>query len=207
MNNNVVVIGIAGGTSSGKTTLIDRIREEFGEKISIISLDFYYKCLDHLTMEERNKVNYDHPDSFDMDLLVEHVKKLKNGEAIEHPTYDYTIHNRTKEWVMVEPSKVIIVEGILTFVEPKLRELFDIKIFVDCEADVRILRRIIRDTNDRGRTVESVVNQYLTTVKPMHDQFIEPTKKYADIIVPEGGHNKVALEMISHRIRSLLAEN
>lgn len=204
--DNVVIIGVAGGTSSGKTTLIDKIREEFGEKIAIISLDFYYKCLDHLTMEERNKVNYDHPDSFDMDLLIEHVKKLKNGEAIEHPTYDYTVHNRSNKWVRVEPSKVIIVEGILTFVEPKLRELFDIKIFVDCEADVRILRRIIRDTSDRGRTVESVVNQYLTTVKPMHDQFIEPTKKYADIIVPEGGHNKVALEMINHRIHSLIAE-
>ena len=202
--NKAVIIGVAGGTSSGKTTLINKIAEEFGNQIAIISLDYYYKCLDHLTMEERNKVNYDHPDSFDMDLLVEHVRKLKNGEAIEHPTYDYTIHNRTNKWVRVEPAKVIIVEGILTFVEPSLRELFDIKIFVDCDADVRILRRIIRDISDRGRTVESVVNQYLTTVKPMHDQFIEPTKRYADIIVPEGGDNIVALEMISHRIRSLL---
>ena len=154
-------------------------------------------------MEERNKVNYDHPDSFDMDLLVEHVKTLKEGKPIEHPTYDYTIHNRSKDWVRVEPSKVIIVEGILTFVEPRLRELFDIKIFVDCEADERILRRIIRDTRDRGRTVESVINQYLTTVKPMHDQYIEPTKKYADIIIP-GGKNLVALEMVNHRIHALL---
>ena len=203
--DNVVIIGVAGGTSSGKTTFIEKIRREFGNKIAIISLDFYYKCLDHLTMEERNKENYDHPDSFDMDLLVEHVKALKEGKSIEHPTYDYTIHNRSKNWVKVEPSKVIIVEGILTFVEPRLRELFDIKIFVDCEADERILRRIIRDTRDRGRTVESVINQYLTTVKPMHDQYIEPTKKYADIIIP-GGKNMVALEMVNHRIHALLNE-
>ena len=203
----MTIIGIAGGTGSGKTTVVKKIVDALPNHfVSVVPLDSYYNDTTDKTPEERSQINFDHPDAFDWRLLIKQIGELKQGNSIEQPTYSYIISNRLKETVHVEPRPVIIVEGILTFVEPKLRELFDIKIFVDCEADVRILRRIIRDTSDRGRTVESVVNQYLTTVKPMHDQFIEPTKKYADIIVPEGGHNKVALEMINHRIHSLIAE-
>lgn len=201
---NTIVIGIAGGTGSGKSTLIRRIKDEFGDDISILSHDFYYKEHSDIPYEERTKLNYDHPQSFDTDLMIEHVKQLKAGKAIERPVYDFTVHNRRPETVKVKPSKVIIVEGILIFESSELRNLLDIKIFVDTDADVRILRRIVRDVKDRGRTLESVINQYMTTVKPMHEQFVEPSKKYADIIVPEGGYNKVALQMINHRIYALL---
>ena len=206
MNRNVIVIGIAGGTGCGKSTMINRIKEEFSEQISIISHDFYYKQHNDIPFEERKLLNYDHPDAFDTDLMVEHIRALAAGEAVERPVYDFTIHNRIDETVTVRPAKVIIVEGILIFECKELRDLFDIKVFIDTDADVRIIRRIIRDVSERGRTLSSVVNQYLTTVKPMHEQFVEPSKKFADIIIPEGGHNNVALEMLNQRIRALLGQ-
>ena len=206
MMDNVIVIGIAGGTGCGKSTMINRIKEEFSEKITIISHDFYYKQHNDIPFEERKLLNYDHPNSFDTDLMIAHIRKLARGESIERPVYDFTIHNRIDETVTVRPAKVIIVEDILIFECRELRDLFDIKVFIDTDADVRIIRRIIRDVNERGRTLDSVVNQYLTTVKPMHEQFVEPSKKFADIIVPEGGYNVVALEMLNQRIHSLLGE-
>ena len=206
MTKDVIVIGIAGGTGCGKSTMINRIKEEFSEQISIISHDFYYKQHNDIPFEERKLLNYDHPDAFDTDLMVEHIRALAEGEAVERPVYDFTIHNRIDETVTVRPAKVIIVEGILIFECKELRDLFDIKVFIDTDADVRIIRRIIRDVNERGRTLSSVVNQYLTTVKPMHEQFVEPSKKFADIIIPEGGHNNVALEMLNQRIRALLGQ-
>ena len=204
---NVIVIGIAGGTGSGKSTLIQRINEEFADKITMLSHDFYYKAHDEMTYEERCKLNYDHPNSIETELMIEHVKALKEWKKIERPVYDFTIHNRKpNETVTVMPSKVVVVEGILIFENKELLDLFDIKVYVDTDADVRILRRILRDVQDRGRTLDSVVNQYLTTVKPMHEQFVEPSKKYADIIIPEGGFNTVALEMLNQRIYALLDE-
>lgn len=204
MKDNVIIIGIAGGTGCGKSTMINKIKEEFSEKITIISHDFYYKQHNDISFEDRKLLNYDHPEAFDTDLMIEHIKKLAQGECIERPVYDFTIHNRIDETVTVKPAKVIIVEGILIFESKELRDLFDIKVFIDTDADVRIIRRIIRDVKERGRTLESVVNQYLTTVKPMHEQFVEPSKKFADIIVPEGGYNVVALEMLTERIHALL---
>lgn len=204
---NVIVIGIAGGTGSGKSTLIERINEEFADKITMLSHDFYYKAHDEMTYEERCKLNYDHPDSIETELMIEHVKALKEWKKIERPVYDFTVHNRkADETVTVMPSKVVVVEGILIFENKELLDLFDIKVYVDTDADVRILRRILRDVQDRGRTLDSVVTQYLTTVKPMHEQFVEPSKKYADIIIPEGGFNTVALEMLNQRIYALLDE-
>lgn len=199
----VIVIGIAGGTGSGKSTMVKKIEEEFKEQITMLCHDFYYKRHD-IPFEERKKLNYDHPNSFDTDLMIEHIKMLKEGKEIERPVYDFTIHNRVDETVKVSPAKVIIVEGILIFENKELRDLFDIKVYVDTDADVRILRRILRDVNQRGRTLDSVVTQYLTTVKIMHEQFVEPSKKFADVIVPEGGFNVVALEMLKERIYSLL---
>ncbi len=204
MEKNVIIIGIAGGTGSGKSTMIDRIEKQFSSQITILSHDFYYKAHDNMTYEERCKLNYDHPDAFDTDLMIEHIKKLKQWESIERPVYDFTIHNRVKETVTVYPAKVIVVEGILIFENRELLNLFDIKVFIDTDADVRIIRRILRDVQERGRTLESVVNQYLTTVKLMHEQFVEPSKKNADIIVPEGGYNIVALDMLNQRIHALL---
>ncbi len=186
---DVIVIGIAGGTGSGKSTLIQKIKEEFSDEITMLSHDFYYKQHSDIPFEERKKLNYDHPNSFDTDLMIEHVCRLATGESIERPVYDFTIHNRVDETVRVEPAKVIIVEGILIFENKELRDLCDIKVFIDTDADVRIIRRIIRDVNERGRTLESIVTQYLTTVKPMHEQFVEPSKKFADIIIPKGGYN------------------
>ena len=197
-----MIIGIAGGTGSGKTTLTHRLQEIFGSDVSVVYHDNYYKRLDELTYEERCKVNYDHPDSFDTDLMVEDLKRLAAGEIIHCPVYDYTVHNRSNEFVEVRPTKVVIVEGILIFEHKALRELMDIKIFVDTDADVRILRRILRDVKERERSLESVITQYLTTVKPMHEQFVQPSRQYADIVVLEGGHNLVALDMITERIRS-----
>lgn len=204
MEKNVIIIGIAGGTGSGKSTMIDRIEKQFSSQITILSHDFYYKAHDNMTYEERCKLNYDHPDAFDTDLMIEHIKELKRWESIERPVYDFTIHNRVKETVTVYPAKVIVVEGILIFENKELLDLFDIKVFIDTDADVRIIRRILRDVQERGRTLESVVNQYLTTVKLMHEQFVEPSKKNADIIVPEGGYNVVALDMLNQRIHALL---
>ena len=199
---STILIGIAGGTGSGKTTLTRHLKEHFGQEVTVISHDNYYKRQDGKTYEERAKVNYDHPSAFDTDLLIEHLRQLKAGHSIQCPVYSYSDHNRTDRTVEIFPTKVIIVEGILIFAHPVLREMFDIKIFVETDADVRILRRALRDVEERGRTLQSVVTQYLTTVKPMHEQYVEPSRKYADIVVLEGGHNLVALEMIMQRIQN-----
>ena len=199
-----MVIGIAGGTGSGKTTLTLGLKERFGDAVSILYHDSYYKRHDELPFEERCKLNYDHPDAFDTPLLVSDLRALCRGETVFSPTYDYTVHNRAAETVEVQPAPVVLVEGILIFAEPALRELMDIKIFVDTDADVRILRRIMRDVKKRGRSLDSVVQQYLTTVKPMHEQFVEPSKRYADLIVPEGGKNAVAMDMIVQRVKGHL---
>ena len=201
---NTLLIGIAGGTGSGKTTLTRHLERRFGEDVCIVHHDSYYKFQDR-PFEERCKQNYDHPDAFDTDLMVQHLQMLKEGKSIQCPVYSFSEHQRTEETERIKPGKVIIVEGILIFQDPALRDLFDIKIFVETDADVRILRRALRDVRDRGRTLESVIEQYLTTVKPMHEQFVEPSRKYADIIVLEGGHNLVALDMIMQRIASHIA--
>lgn len=197
-----ILIGIAGGTGSGKTTLTRHLKKHFGPDVTVIGHDSYYKLQEGKTYEERAQVNYDHPSAFDTDLLIEHLKELKEGRSIQCPVYSYADHNRTGETVEIFPTKVIIVEGILIFQNPTLREMFDIKIFVETDADERILRRALRDVEERGRTLQSVVTQYLTTVKPMHEQYVEPSRKYADIVVLEGGHNLVALEMIMQRIQN-----
>ena len=199
---DTILIGVAGGTGSGKTTLTHHLKEHFGEDVTVIGHDSYYKRQEGKTYEERAKQNYDHPSAFDTDLLIEHLQALKRGESIQCPVYSYTDHNRTDQTVTVHPAKVIIVGGILIFQNPVLRDMFDIKLFVETDADERILRRALRDVEERGRTLQSVVTQYLTTVKPMHDQYVEPSRKYADIIVLEGGHNLVALEMIMQRIQN-----
>ena len=200
---NTIFIGIAGGTGSGKTTLTEHLAARFGSDISVVHHDNYYKRQDR-PFAERCLQNYDHPDAFDTDLMIEDLKALKRGETIHCPVYDYAIHNRTAETVEVKPTKVVIVEGILIFQNKELRDLLDIKIFVETDADVRILRRALRDIRDRGRTLESVITQYLTTVKPMHEAFVEPSKRNADIIVPNGGENTTAIEMLAHHIRSLI---
>ena len=201
-----IVIGIAGGTGSGKTTLTRELRDHFGaDEVSVIDHDSYYKRHDDLTYEDRCKLNYDHPNSFDTPLLIEHLKALKAGRAVEVPVYDYTVHNRSDRTVRVAPAPVIILEGILIFADQDLCNLMDMKVFVDTDADVRILRRILRDVKERGRTLDSVVDQYLTTVKPMHEQFVEPSKRKADLIVPEGGRNRVALDMLIQWVAAHLA--
>ena len=202
---DTMIIGIAGGTGSGKTTLTEKLKAEFGEDVSVLYHDNYYKSHSEMPYEERTKLNYDHPDAFETDLMIRDIQALRRGETVRCPVYDYTIHDRSGDTVEVRPTKVIIVEGILIFENQALRELMDIKIFVDTDADVRILRRIMRDVKKRGRSLDSVVKQYLTTVKPMHEQFVEPSKRYADIVVLEGGHNLVALDMIIQRIRSHVA--
>ncbi|MEA5051026.1 MAG: uridine kinase [Oscillospiraceae bacterium] len=207
MRLKTMVIGVAGGSGSGKTTISRRIQDEMGDNVSVIYYDNYYKAHNDMTYEQRAALNYDHPDAFDTDLFIEHIKALKNGQPVDCPVYDFTIHNRSAETVRIEPAKVLIVEGILIFHDPRILELLDIKIFVDTDADVRIIRRILRDVKKRGRSLESVTSQYLSTVKPMHEQFVEPSKRNADIVVLEGGHNLVALEMIMQRIRSHIAEN
>ena len=199
---DTMIIGIAGGTGSGKTTLTRRLKETFGDDVSIVYHDNYYKAHNDMTYEERAALNYDHPDAFDTGRMVEDLKRLLAGDTIQCPVYDYSIHNRSAETVEIRPTKVVIVEGILIFAAPALRELMDIKIFVDTDADVRILRRIARDVKERGRSLDSVISQYLNTVKPMHEQFVQPSRQYADIVVLEGGHNLVALDMIIQRIRS-----
>ena len=203
---NTIFIGIAGGTGSGKTTLTEHLARRFGTDISVVHHDNYYKR-QNVPYEIRCLQNYDHPNAFDTDLMIEHLKALKAGHAIDCPVYSYADHNRTDETVTIQPTKVVIVEGILIFVDPALRELLDIKIFVETDADVRILRRALRDVEERGRSMQSVVQQYLTTVKPMHEQFVEPSRKFADIVVLEGGHNLVALDMIIQRIAGHIAEN
>ena len=201
---DVMVIGIAGGTGSGKTTITRRLMERFKDDVSVIYHDNYYKAHHHMSYEERAKLNYDHPDAFETELLVDAVRELKQGRSVQCPVYDYTIHDRSDKTITIKPARVIIVEGILIFQCRELCRQMDIKIYVDTDADVRILRRIVRDVRDRGRSLESVVNQYLNTVKPMHEQFVEPSKHNADIIIPEGGHNHVALEMVMERVRAHL---
>lgn len=202
-----IVIGIAGGTGSGKTTLTRRLQEHFGrQKVSVLPHDNYYKRHDALTYAQRCQLNYDHPDSFDTALLVEHLKRLRTGQSIRMPVYDYTVHNRSDKTILVHPAPVIIVEGILIFTSPELCDLMDLKVFVDTDADVRILRRILRDVKTRGRTLDSVISQYLATVKPMHEQFVEPSKRKADLIVPEGGKNRVALDMLVKWVGNHLQE-
>ena len=204
---NVIVIGIAGGTGSGKSTMINKIKDEFHDEIAILSHDFYYKRHDDMSYEDRCALNYDHPNAFDTDLMIEHIRQLKAWTVVERPVYDFSIHNRVDETVAVHPAKVVVAEGILIFENQELRDLCDIKVFIDTDSDVRILRRILRDVRERGRTLDSVVSQYLTTVKPMHEQFVEPSKKYVDLIIPEGGYNRVALEMLNERIHSLLKQS
>ncbi|MDM0921922.1 uridine kinase [Clostridium perfringens] len=202
-----IFIGITGGTGSGKSTIAKEIYRQFGEDcIAMIEQDSYYKDQSHLSMENRVKTNYDHPNAFDNNLLVSHLESLLNGHSIQKPSYDFSIHNRIEDTTKVEPKEIVIVEGILILEDPRIRELLDIKIYVDTDADVRIIRRMVRDINERGRTMESVINQYLNVVKPMHNQFTEPTKKFADIIIPEGGHNKVAIDIIVAKIKEVLGK-
>ncbi|EOR27341.1 MULTISPECIES: uridine kinase [Clostridium] len=203
--NKPILIGITGGTGSGKSSIADAIYSSFSnECIAMIQQDMYYKDQSYLSMEERVKTNYDHPRAFDNDLLIKHLSDLINGIAIDKPIYDFSNHNRAKETVRVEPKDIIIVEGILVLEDERLRELLDIKVYVDTDADIRILRRLVRDINERGRTVDSVISQYLDVVRPMHMQFTEPTKRYADIIVPEGGQNKVAIDILVTKIKDIL---
>ena len=202
----VTVIGVAGGTGSGKSTLVKRLQEAFcNDDVATLCHDYYYKAHPELTYEERTKLNYDHPQAFDTDMLVEHIKALKNNNTINRPVYSFVEHNRTDETVVVKPSKVIIIDGILIFENKELRELMDIKVFVDTDADLRLARRILRDVRERGRSMESVINQYTGTVKPMHGTYVEPTKKYADIII-NGGKNKTALDIVATRIDKRLEE-
>lgn len=202
---NVMVIGIAGGSGSGKTTLTNQIVSRFSDEVTVVTHDNYYKAHDEMTYEERCRLNYDHPNAFDTELMIEHLKQLKEGKSVECPIYDYTIHNRSKNTLTIAPAKVIIVEGILIFENKELCDQMDIRIFVDTDDDLRIIRRIRRDVMERARSLDSVINQYLETVKPMHEQFVEPSKKNASIIVPEGGRNEVALNMILNQVRSHLA--
>jgi len=202
--SDCIIIGIAVGTASGKTTVAQKIKEEFGDNVELLSHDFYYLPHNDMTYEERTKINYDHPNAFETDRLIRDVRDLKAGKAVDAPVYDFTIHNRVDETIHVEPKRVIIVEGILVFENEELRRLMDIKIFVDTDSDERLARRILRDVKERGRSLDSVLTQYTTTVKPMHDQFVEPSKRYADVIIPRGGQNSVALEMINERIKSIL---
>ena len=204
---NVMVIGIAGGTGSGKTTLMKNLTQRLGNEVTVMSHDNYYKRLDHLSFEERCAVNYDEPAAFDTSLMTYHLSELRRGAEVDVPIYDFTVHNRSNETVHLVPRKVIIVEGILIFENQALRDLMDIRIFVDTDADIRLCRRIKRDVTKRGRTLESVLKQYQTTVKPMHEAYVEPSKKYAHIVVPEGGKNEVALDMILDRIQRHLHSN
>ena len=200
-----IVIGICGGSGSGKSTLARKIKEEFGDMASIVSMDSFYKFQPNTTYEERTKTNYDHPNAFDADIMIECVKELKSGRDTKIPVYDFTIHNRSSQpWETVKATPVIILDGILLFAFPQLVELMDIKVFVDTDADVRILRRVHRDVIKRGRSVESVIDQYLNTVKPMHEAYVEPYKKLADVIIPEGAHNSVAREMVISLIKERL---
>jgi uridine kinase len=200
-----MIIGISGGTGSGKTTIAQKIIASVGaDSVVYLQHDAYYRNLGDMPVDLRHKVNFDHPDAFDTDLLINHLEALRAGESIEQPTYDYATHSRRPETVRVAPRPVIIIEGILVFVNSQLRGLMDLKIFVDTDADIRFIRRLDRDVHERGRTVESIISQYTMTVRPMHLQFVEPSKRYADIIIPEGGHNDVGIDLITGKIRSIL---
>jgi len=203
-----IVIAVAGGTASGKTTVATKILERVGaEHIACIPHDAYYRDLSHLPPSERERVNFDHPDSLETELLIKNLKALRAGRTVEIPVYNFTTHTRKQETRRVEPARVILVEGILVLAEPELRELFDVKLYVDSAADVRFIRRLRRDIEERGRTVESVCEQYLGTVRPMHLEFVEPSKRYADVIIPKGGFNEVAIDMVAARIRGMLEEH
>ncbi|WP_315074731.1 uridine kinase [uncultured Clostridium sp.] len=204
---DIMIIGIAGGSGSGKTTLAQNIKEVFNEEVVILCHDYYYKANEGIPFEERKKLNYDHPDSFDTDLLIEQLKELKEGSVIHHPVYSFVEHTRLNQTIEVKPAKVIIIEGILIFENKELCDLMDIKVFVDTDGDVRIIRRLLRDVKERGRDLDSVINQYLSTVKPMHEEFVDPSKKRADIIIPEGGENTVALSMLLERIKNFINGN
>ncbi len=200
-----IIIGIAGGTGSGKSTFTNRLRDRFGDNITVIYHDNYYKRHDDIPFEERKKLNYDHPDALETDLLIEHIKKLRNGESVECPVYDYTVHNRSDKTVRIDPRKIILIEGILLLADPRLRSLLDIKIYVEADADERILRRILRDVKERGRDIDNIVEQYLTTVKPMHYLYVEPTRATADIVI-NSGMNDVAFDIVQSKIRLMLEE-
>ena len=208
IKNQAVIIGIAGGSASGKTSIAKQLYDYFKghHKVKILKQDDYYKDQSHLSFEERAKTNYDHPFAFDTDLLVEHLKKLKKKERIEKPTYDYTLHTRSSVTEVIEKRDVIILEGIFVLAEPSIRELCDILVYVDTDSDIRFIRRLKRDIEERGRSLQSVCEQYLTTVRPMHEQFIEPSKKYAHIIIPEGGSNHVAVDLLTTKIKSIIDE-
>jgi uridine kinase len=202
-----IVIGVAGGTGSGKTTVANEVLQRVGaEHITYIPHDAYYRDLSHLPPDQRSQVNFDHPDALETKLLIEHLQELRAGRAVEIPVYDFTTHTRTQQTRRVEPGPVVLVEGILVFSESELRTLFDVRLYVDTDADVRFIRRLRRDIEERGRSVESVCEQYLSTVRPMHLEFVEPSKRYADVIIPEGGFNEVAIEMVAARIRGMLRE-
>ena len=201
-----MMIGVAGGTGSGKTTLTTRLKECFGDNLCVISYDSYYLPHTGMSYEERCALNYDHPSAFDTELFLQHLEALKNGESIACPVYDFKEHDRSNETVLISPAPIVVLEGILLLTDPRIRAYLDAKIFVDTDADVRVLRRVVRDVNKRGRTMESVIAQYLTTVKPMHEQFVEPSKRYADVIVPEGGKNAVALDLLVRRLEHHLAQ-
>ncbi|MBS2969791.1 uridine kinase [Metabacillus sp. KIGAM252] len=208
MGKKPVVIGVAGGSGSGKTSVTKAIYEHFkGHSIMMLEQDYYYKDQSHLPYEERLNTNYDHPLAFDNNLLIDHLKKLLHYEKIEKPVYDYKIHTRSEEIIEVEPKDVIILEGILILEDERLRDLMDIKMYVDTDADIRIIRRILRDIKERGRSIDSVIEQYVSVVRPMHNQFIEPTKRYADIIIPEGGQNHVAIDLMVTKIQTILEQN
>ncbi|MBE5859941.1 MAG: uridine kinase [Butyrivibrio sp.] len=204
--SKVCIVGIAGGSASGKTTIVNRIREKFGDDIVVISHDSYYKAHNDLTYDERSRLNYDHPSSFDTERLIEDVKKLKKGEEVDIPVYDYAIHNRSEQTIHIKPKPVILLEGILILENKELRDLMDVKVFVDTDADERLMRRIRRDTIERARSVDSVLTQYAQTVKPMHEQFIEPSKKYADLIIPRGGENLTGINIFTEHLKSMLRE-
>ncbi len=205
--NTSLVIGIAGGTGSGKTTVADYILNTVGaEKIAFLPHDAYYRELYELSVEERAQVNFDHPSSLETELLIEHITQLREGNSIERPHYDFKTHTRTPETTTINPQLILIVEGILIFAEPELRKLFDLKIYVDTDADVRFIRRLKRDIEERGRTTQSVISQYIDTVRPMHLEFVEPSKRYASVIIPEGGYNTVALDLIVARVEAMLQE-
>ena len=198
------IVGIAGGSASGKTTIVNKIKATFGADIVVINHDSYYKAHDDLSYDERSRLNYDHPSSFDTEMMVEDVKQLKEGKEVDIPVYDYTIHNRSDQTVHIMPKKVIILEGILVLEPEILRDLMDVKVFVDTDADERLMRRIRRDMMERARSIESILTQYANTVKPMHEQFVEPSKKYADIIIPRGGENVTGIGILQEHLKSML---
>ncbi len=207
MKQKPIVIGIAGGSGSGKTSVTKAIYEHFqGHSILMIEQDYYYKDQSHLPLEERLKTNYDHPLAFDNDLLINHINQLLNHKAVEKPVYDYKMHTRSQQTIPVEPKEVIILEGILVLEDERLRNLMDMKLYVDTDADLRIIRRLLRDIKERGRSIDSVIEQYVSVVRPMHNQFIEPTKRYADVIIPEGGHNHVAIDLMVTKIQTILEQ-